>query len=273
MTGDTGLAQARSQRLKIASGLCAVVWLLCSSLSGCVTPPLAVPPPQARPEPPPMVGPAETAARELTCPSCEAQIRELARMQQGVAKRDAELRDLRSHQRKQVGVLRESAQEVTRAKVRLRRLATQADAASYVAEVEVAMESLRASRGAAAAVPLMVLAQDILESTAAPFAQGDYGVTMDRAGQAEQLIALVAHNKARPRSLRVPGEVPLQVAIPLKVTGDSSLRRQPRSKAPLVGTLKKDTRLVAHAYRGRWMLVQAEDGRAGWVSQMRLGAP
>ena len=67
--------------------------------------------------------------------------------------------------------------------------------------------------------------------------------------------------------------MPLQVAIPLKVTGDSSLRRQPRGKAPLVGTLKKDTRLVAHAYWGRWMLVKAEDGRAGWVSQMRLGAP
>ncbi len=259
-----------SQRSKIASGCWGVVWLLCSALSGCVTPPPAVPPPEL----PPMIVPLESAVREPTCPSCQEQTGETARLRQDVANRDAELRGLRSNQRDQVRLLRESAQEITRAKVRLRRLATQADAVSYIAEVEVAMESLRSPRGAAATVPLLVLAQDILESTAAPFAQGDYGVTMDRAAQAEQLIALVAHYQVRPGSRpRVLGEVPLQVAIPLKVTSDSSLRRQPRGKAPLVGTLKKDTRLVAHAYRGRWMLVKTEDGRAGWVNQIRLGAP
>ena len=85
----------------------------------------------------------------------------------------------------------------------------------------------------------MGLAQDILESTAAPFAQGDYGVAMDRAAQAEQLIVLVAHYQVRPGSRsRVPGEVPLQVAIPLKATVDSNLRRQPRGSARVVGVLK-----------------------------------
>ena len=221
-----------------------------------------------------MIAPLETPVRGLACPSCEEQAREIARLRQDVANRGAEVRDLRSNQRDQVKVLRESAQEVTRAKVRLRRLATQADAASYVAEVEVAMESLRAARGSATAIPLVMLAQDILESTAVPFAQGDYGVTIERAAQAEQLIALAAHYQVRPRSRpRVPGEVPLQVAIPLQVTIGSSLRRQPRARAPLVGALKKDTRLVAHAYRGRWMLVRTEDGRAGWVNQTRLKAP
>ena len=169
--------------------------------------------------------------------------------------------------------MQESTQEVTRAKVRLRRLATQADAASYIAEVEVAMESLRASRGATATVPLIVLARGILESTAAPFAQGDYGAAMDRAAQAEQLIASVAHPRARPRSRPpVPGQVPLQVEIPLKVTSDSHLRRQPLRAARVVGVLKKDSPLVAHAYKGRWMLVTTESGRSGWIDQMRLGA-
>ena len=238
-----------------------MVWLLSSALSGCVTPPPT----------PPM--PLETTVRKPTCPSCEEQTREIARLRQDLANREAERRDLRSNQRDQVKVLQESTREVTRAKVKLRRLASQADAASYVAEVEVAMELLRSSLGATSTVPLMVLAQRILESTAAPFAQGDYGVAMERAAQAEQLIALVARYQVRPTSRSpVPGEVPLQVAIPLKVTTDSNLRRQPLGKARVVGVLKKDSPLVAYAYKGSWMQVESEDGASGWVDQRRLGA-
>src|SRR6266700_903159 len=197
-----------SHRSTIAPGLWTVVWLLSSALSGCVTPPPAVAPPT------PVPVPLEASVRGPTCPSCEEQTLEIARLRQDLANREAELRDLRSNQRHQVKVLQESTREVTRAKVKLRRLATQADAASYIAEVEVAMESLRSSLGATSTVPLMALAQGILESTAAPFAQGDYGVAMDRAAQAEQLIALLADNEVRPGLLpRVPREMPLQVAI------------------------------------------------------------
>src|SRR5207248_2875206 len=105
--------------------------------------------------------PARQAAPTRPCPSCEPQIRESARLRQDLANRETELRDLRSSQRDQIKVLQESTREVTRAKVKLRRLATQADAASYIAEVEVAMESLRSSLGATSTVPLMALAQGI----------------------------------------------------------------------------------------------------------------
>lgn len=251
----------------IASTVRAAVWLLGSALSGCVTPPLAVAPPA------PVFAPLETAVREPTCPSCEAQNREVARLSQDLANREAELRDLRSSQRDKVKELQESTREATRARVRLRRLATQADAASYVAEVEVAMAALQASLGARSTVALLVLAKDILESTAAPYALGDYGGAMDRAAQAEQLIVLVAQFQLRSASRRrVPGEVPLQESIPLKVTMDSNLRRQPLGKATVVGVLKKDGTLVAHAYKGNWMRVETEDGRSGWVDQRQLGA-
>lgn len=259
-----------SHRSTISLGLWAAVWLLSSALSGCATPPPAEPPP---PPLTPVPVPQVATIREPTCPSCEEQNREVARLRQDLANREGELRDLRSNQRDQVKVLQESTREVTRAKVKLRRLATQADAASYIAEVEVAMESLRGSMRATSPIPLMVLAQDILESTAAPFAQGEFGMAMDRAAQAEQLIALVAHYQGRPGSRpRVPGEVPLQVAIPLKVTIDSNLRRQPLGKSPVVGVLKKDSPLVAHAYKGSWLQVETEDGRSGWVDQTQLGA-
>jgi SH3 domain-containing protein len=257
-----------SHRSPVAPALWAVISLLSLALSGCVTPPPAVSPPSPTPPPPP-----EAKAPAPTCPTCEDQNREIARLRLELANRDEQLRDQRSSQRDQVKVLQESTREVTRAKVKLRRLATQADAASYIAEVEVAMESLRGSMGAPSNIPLIVLAQGILESTSAPFVQGDYGMAMDRAAQAEQLITLVAHYQVGPAArVRAPGEVPLQIAIPLKVTADSNLRRQPFAKAPLVAVLKKDSPLVARAYKGSWLQVETEDGRAGWVDQARLGA-
>jgi len=251
----------------IAPGFWAVIWLLNLALSGCAVAPPAAQPPTVALQPP------DASVREPTCPSCEEQNREIARLRQDLANRDAELRDQRFSQRDQVKVLQESHREVARAKVKLRRLATQADAASYIAEVEVAMETLRGTMGATSNVPLMVLAQGILESTAAPFAQADYGVAMDRAAQAEELIIRVAHYRFRPGSRsRVPGQVPLQMAIPLKVTAESHLLRQPLGKARVVAVLKKDSPLVAHAYKGSWLQVETEDGRSGWVDQAVLTA-
>lgn len=206
--------------------------------------------------------PLEATVQEPTCSYCGEQIREIGRLRQDLANRDEQLRDLRSNQRNQVKVLQESKREVIRAKVKLHRLATRADAASYIAEVEVAMESLRSSLGAKSTVPPMARAQGLLESTAAPFAQGDYGVAMDRAAQAEQLIALVADNQAQHRSKpRGKVQVPLQAGIPLKATADSRLHPRPLGKARGVGLLKKDSLSVAHAYKGRWMQVKTEDGR------------
>jgi hypothetical protein len=257
-----------SHRSTNAPRLWAVVWLLSATVCGCVTPPPAAPPlPMSVPVP------LETTVRGSVCSTCEEQTREIARLRQDLANREMELLDLRSHQRDQVKVLQESTRELTRTKVRLRRLATQADAASYIAEVEVALASLRSSLGATKSVPLLDTAQGILASTAAPFAQGDYGVAMDGAAQAEQLIDLVADDQTRRVSRRrVPSEVALQIAIPMKVTIDSTLRRKPSSKAPVAGVLKKETRLVAYAYWGQWMQVNTEEGRSGWVRQTQLGA-
>jgi len=250
------------QQSSIAAGLSAVAWLVGLALSGCATPPPAESP-----------APIAATVPEPTCATCDSQNREIARLRQELAGREAELRDLRINQREQVKVIQESTREVTRAKVKLRRLATQAEAASYIAEVEVALESLRVSLGAAATSPLLELARAIITSTAAPFAQGDYGTAMDRAAQAEQLIAVAADNRARSRS-RPPqsGEVLLQVSIPLRVTVEGQLRRQPRRTAPVASVLKKDTPVVARAYKGSWLRVETEGGASGWVEQVQLGA-
>jgi Bacterial SH3 domain len=213
------------------------------------------------------------AIPEPACPSCDEQNREIARLRQELAGREAELRDLRASQREQVKVIQESTREVTRAKVKLRRLATQAEAASYIAEVEVALESARASRGAATASPFLELAQAMIASTTAPFAQADYGIAMDRAAQAEQIIAIIADSETRSRSRpRVSGEVLLQVPVPLRVTVESRLRRRPRRSADFADRVRKDSPVVASAYKGSWLRVETEDGRSGWVEQSQLGA-
>ena len=248
---------------RVARGWRVVTLVAGLAVGGCATAP---------PEAPPRVALPEPVVTAPTCPSCDEQRNEVARLRQDLASREAELRDLRAAQREQVRSLQESTREVTRAKVRLRRLATQADAASYLAEVEVALDALRNSLPATPPVPLLAMALALLDGAAAPFAQGDYGAAMDRAAQAEQLVAIVADSRAAQGSrARAPDEVPLQVTIPVRLTVDSNLRRQPLPRAPIVALLKQDSPLVAQAWKGDWMRVQTEDGRAGWVRQTQLG--
>jgi hypothetical protein len=239
---------------------------LATIAAACTTAP---PPPAPEPPAPIVLAPLPS----ITCPACVDQGLEISRLKQDLASREAELRDLRSSQRDQVKVIQESTREVTRAKAKLRRLATQADAASYLAEVEVALKALRATLPPSSAQPLLALAQQLLESAAAPFAQGDYAAAMDRAAQAEQLVTVVADSQIPLGTrARVAGEIPLQVSVPLKVAADTHLRLQPAPKARVVAILKKDAAVTAQAYKGAWLRVETDDGRAGWIAQAQLAA-
>jgi hypothetical protein len=173
-------------------------WMLIAAATiaavGCGT----TPPRPAMPAQP------KAAVSQPWCPACAEQTRELERLRQDVASRDAELRELRSNQVVEMKVLQQSKREASRAKIKLRRLATRADAASYIAEVEVAIDSLRSSPGAKSKVREAIAAQRLLDSTATPFAQGDYGAAMDRAAEAEQLIAKAAGSQAREQIRATP---------------------------------------------------------------------
>ena len=260
----------RWPRSAIAAGRWALAGLLCLALGGCATPPPAeAPAPPAPAEP----APAAASSPPPACPSCDEQEREVARLRRELAAREEELRELRTNQREQVKIIQESTREVTRAKVKLRRLATQAEAASYIAEVEVALASSRAAGGAAATSALLDLAQATIAATAAPFAQGDYGTAMDRAAQAEQLIAVAADLQGQARSRApVSGEMLLQASIPLRASVDGPLRREPRRSAAVAGSVKKGAPVVARAYKGGWLRVDTEGGRSGWIEHSKLGA-
>lgn len=236
-------------------------------LAACATP--APEPPPAPVLPPVVVAPP-------ACPSCDEQVKEVARLTQELAARDAELRELKSAQREQAKsaqeTTREAAREVTRAKAKARRLATQADAASYLAEVEVAIGALRGNATAAVS-PLPALATAYLALAAEPFARGDYARAMERASQAEEVVGLAARPLPSGRKpARPPVEVALQVPLPLHAATDADVRRQPRPKAPRAGVMRKDAVLTAFGWQDGWLRIQTTDGVAGWVEPAAVGA-
>lgn len=240
--------------------------LVCAGalLAGCATAPAPEPP--APPAPAPVPAPAPPPAP--ACPVCVDRGDEIARLRQELAARESELRELRATQREQAKTVQETTREVTRAKVRARRLATQADAASYIAEVEVAQKSARGS--AASGSPLLPLAQAFVEGASIAFAQGDYAGAMERAAQAEQLVAAALDAASSSARMRVAGEVRIVPGIPLRAGAAARLLREPQPNAPVVASLDKDTALVAHGYKAAWMRVETGDGRVGWLPQREV---
>ena len=234
--------------------LWALLGLLSMAAAGCVsTPQLASQPAAA-----PARARLDASISGPGCSPCADQFREVERLRLEVSNRDAELRDLRSSQRDQVKVLQESKREVTRAKVKVRRLATRADAASYVAEVEVAMASLRTSAGGRSIDPRVAQAQRLLESTDAPFAQGDYGVAMDRAAEAEQLIISASGAATqRPSLARAKTESRRGVMLSTATVGGKPPGQHP-GNVRNAGTRKQNRPSVASGSRRSWM--QAETG-------------
>jgi hypothetical protein len=178
---------------------------------------------------------------------CTEQSREVERVRLELAMRDAELRELRSSHRDQVKVLQESKREVTRAKVKVRRLATRADAASYIAEVEVGLATLRSSSGGKSTDPRIDQAQRLLESTDAPFAQGEYGVAMDRASEAEQLISSAADAQAQRATLARKPESHPRAKLAAKATTTPKSRGQAPGNTRNAGARKENRPQVATA--------------------------
>lgn len=205
---------------------------------------------------------------------CEAQQREIERLQQQLAEKEVLIRNLNARQQDQAKALQETTSQVTRDQVRLRRLATQPGAASSIAEAEVAMASLKSSQ--ITAPEQTVQAQRLIDAATASYAKGNYGTAMDHAAQTREFIEMVKDNRTRkasdPRFVMVPFNIP----IPLRVKSNVNLRREPFGSAVKVAALKKDSVLTAQAYLGDWLHVQTSDEHSGWVLntlvEVRVGA-
>lgn len=196
-------------------------------------------------------------------PDCSQPLQEIARLQQALIDKDAEIGQLRAQQNVQAKELRQTTGEVARAEVKLRRLATEAGAASQLAEAEVALQSLTKSppNGATAQ---RLQAQQLVAAGSAAFAQGDYGAAVEFAAQAQALVGMVKETQAA-SSARARTEVAFPIAVALQTRVASHLRAQPGRSAAIVGVLKPATPVYALGYRGDWLRVRVEDSRVGWV--------
>ena len=224
--------------------------LLAWTLSGCA---LLQPP---APPPAPVV--------------CDQQDREIVRLQQTLAEKDTEIQQLRAQQHVQAKVLKETTGEVARAEVKLRRLATQADAASQLAEVEVALQGPQAQAHPRRAAAQLAQAQHILDAGAASFAQGDYGAAVELAAQSQEIIDMVA-------TVGPVGRTRGGRAVSGSRYAARAHRLQPACASGAhgnrTGCVRQGAPVLADAYRGEWLRVRTEDGRAGWVFGPLLEAP
>ncbi len=196
--------------------------------------------------------------------ACNDQQREIVRLQQLLADRDAEIARLRAQQIDQVKELKETTGDAARAEMKLRRIATDADVASHLAEVEVAMEGLRSDSGTPGERQLQAIAQQFLDAASTAFARDKLSAAAEFTAQAEQLIDMLVDNASN-TPMQPSAEVPFKNAIALKTTADARLRRRPHLDAEVIVVLKKMTPIVALAYQGSWLRVQTENGNSGWI--------
>ncbi|MFA7387863.1 MAG: SH3 domain-containing protein [Thiohalobacteraceae bacterium] len=204
---------------------------------------------------------------------CDPRDQEVARLQQTLAERDAEVQQLRAQQSVQATALKEITVEVARAEVKLRRLATQADAASRLAEAEVALLGMETEAQTPLRAAQIAEAQRLLDAGAESFAQGEYGAAVELAAESQAIIETLAGGGRLVPGVRDAEETPLHTPLALRTRVDSNLRAQPGRTEPVLSLLRQGTALQAHAYRGEWLHIHTDDGRAGWVYGPLLEAP
>lgn len=195
----------------------------------------------------------------------ETQQHEIERLQKLLAEKEAYIRSQEARQQDQAKALQESNSQAAHAKVKLRRLATRPAAASTIAEVEMVMGNLKSSPIAGSEQVLHTQAQLLLSEAATAYAEDNYAAAMDYAAQAREFIDMVRNNRIRKASDPQQVTISFQVPIPLRARANSNLRQKPGLRAAVLGMLKKDSIVIAEAYRGDWLQIVTADGRSGWV--------
>ncbi|MEO6422664.1 MAG: SH3 domain-containing protein [Candidatus Nitrotoga sp.] len=237
-----GLFKARADHM-----LCGMVTVLLGfTITGCA---LQKPAPVATPIPPPE--------------RYEVQQREIKRLQQLLAEKEVQIRNMNARQQDQAKALQLSTNQVTREQVRIRRLATMPGAASSIAEAEVAMASLKLDQFTAPEQTLQ--AQRLLDAATKSYAKGNYGAAMNHAEQSREFIEMLKDNRTGKSTDPRLAMVLFNIPIPLRTKSNINLRQEPFSNAAKLAILKKDTALTVHAYLGDWLNVQISNERSGWV--------
>ena len=189
---------------------------------------------------------------------------EIMVLKQKLAEKDELIRNLNAREQDQAQVLQETASEISRAKNKLHRLATQPEAASKIAEVEIAINAIRQTIPDESDTTFQLLAQHLLDAAMAAYRQKDYSSAMNYAAQSSELVDAIANSTRKALEFQ-DATLVFRIPISLLVTRTISLRADPNDHSRIIGSLEKNTPLTATAYNGNWLRVQTGDDLSGWI--------
>lgn len=194
---------------------------------------------------------------------------EILRLEKLIAEKDAQIKNQQNRQQNQANVLKEVNKEVTRAQVKLHRLATKPSTASAIAETEVALEHLKQEKITSSDQILQIQAQRLLEIASVYYAKDEYAVAMNYISQANQLISLIVDQNQKKVVNLNHALIEFHTPMILRTKTKVNLRKEPNGHAQILSTLKKDTTLAANANLGSWLRVST-NGSQGWVLNTML---
>lgn len=186
-----------------------------------------------------------------------------------LAEKDEIIRNLNAREQDRAQVLQETASEISRAKNKLHRLATQPEAASKIAEVEIAINTAKHTVLSESDTTFQVLGQRLLEAATIAYKKKDYSGAMNHAAQSCELIDAIT-NPTRKMMESQDATFVFRISIPLFTTRTISLRADPNDHSKMITLLKKDTSLNATAYNGDWLRVQVRDDLSGWIQSQSV---
>lgn len=189
----------------------------------------------------------------------------LARLQLLVLEREAQSKDLNRK-------LEEAILEVVRAKAKLRSIESKAEAVSNLAEAEIALKTLK---GSAAGRRDQDFAQveEMLKLGTQELKKENYGGALYLTSQAKSLLKEgQERSQNREKLPLLKGEVLFALPLPLQVTSECKAREGPGLEFKELHSLESGAAVLGLSYKGQWVRVKGEDGRAGWVMYTRVAA-
>lgn len=288
---------ARDSRLKRARSTMASVSVLVlagvvagSVMAGCATqpvqpaePPVMVQEPVVEQPKPPVKSESEVASERAKREELEKKQQKLeewvmrlgvtnrelddklARLQLLVLEREAQLKEL---SRK----LEEAILEVVRAKAKLRSIESKAEAASHLAEAEIALNTLKGS-AARRRDEDFAQAEEMLKLGALEFKKENYGGALYLTSQVKSLLREgQERSQNRDNVPLLKGEVLFALPLPLQVASEVKAREGPGLEFKELHSLASGEAVLGLSYKGQWVRVKAQDGRAGWIMYTRVAA-
>lgn len=165
--------------------------------------------------------------------------------------------------------------EVVRTKSKLRTIESKAEAASTIAEAEIAVKSMqgRIDKRNQDQIRVLDKAKRLLDQSTAEFKARNFGGALYLAVQSKnQITSVDGRFQEHDQGARMAGETVFDHPLRLKVIKNTNLRTGPGRTYKVSLTLKKGAPIVGHAYKEKWIRVDAENGHAGWVHQSLVTA-